>query len=156
MKFTLEKFIAYLERVPSLLENYVADSIEVCAAKTVNIARAKFGIPQNDAHFTKWAPLAPSTLQEKQRLGYIYNQYGNPLVRRGDLKDSIDYTVGYDPLKGFGFTVGSRDPIMKYQEFGTVRIPPRPVIVPSVIQAIPFVRKEIKIVLKRVLLGKYI
>lgn len=76
--------------------------------------------------FQDWAELADSTKDEKDRLGYKYNDEYNPLERTGELRDSI-----VDERKGLEAVVGSKSDIMAYQEFGTGTIPPRPVIGPA-------------------------
>lgn len=74
----------------------------------------------------QWAPLAPSTIEEKERLGFTGKVSGtDPLLRTGTLRDSIQYEV--DPIaKGVDITLGSHDPVAAYQELGTSSIPPRP------------------------------
>lgn len=72
-----------------------------------------------------WAPLADSTVEEKQRLGYVGKVSAtDPLLRTGELRASIQ--VG--EVTPEHVTVGSDDPIAAYQEFGTTKIPPRPFI----------------------------
>jgi len=66
-----------------------------------------------------WPQLADSTQEERARLGYPPNE---PLLRTGELRDSIKHTVESADL---GF-VGTNDAVAKYQEFGTSKIPPRP------------------------------
>lgn len=74
----------------------------------------------------EWEPLAPRTRKEKERLGYgsSANDW-QPLLRTGELRDSIHYEVNKSKLE---VIVGSDSPIAAYQEFGTSRIPPRPFI----------------------------
>ena len=72
-----------------------------------------------------WAPLADVTVAEKERLGYVGKVSAtDPLLRTGELRDSIQVrSVG--PQRA---VVASDDPVLAYQEFGTSRIPPRPVL----------------------------
>lgn len=87
-------------------------------------AKEKIGHYQDDSGpFPAWEPLADSTEEEKDRLGYPLNA---PLLREGDLRDSIQHEVHM--LEAI---VGSKSPIAAYQEFGTDRIPPRPFIGPA-------------------------
>ncbi len=79
-----------------------------------------------------WAPLADSTEDEKARLGYPADA---PLLREGDLQDSFRHEQNGD--EGI---VGSTDPKMVYHEFGTNRMPPRPVVGPALFKN----RKEIE------------
>jgi hypothetical protein len=66
-----------------------------------------------------WPQLAESTQEERKRLGFPPNE---PLLRTGEMRDSIEYTVDRVELEGY---VGSNDPIAVHQELGTSRIPPR-------------------------------
>jgi hypothetical protein len=70
--------------------------------------------------FQEWAPLAQSTEDEKARLGYPADA---PLERTLALHDSITHET-----EEWEATIGSTDQVMEYQEFGTDKIPPRPVI----------------------------
>ncbi len=71
----------------------------------------------------KWPPLAPSTQADRTRQGYAADE---PLLRRGDFKDSIERTV-----KGEEGFVGTNDPRGRWFEFGTKKMPPRPVLMPA-------------------------
>lgn len=83
-----------------------------------------FGILQKGyGNFPSWAPLKPSTIADKIRGGYVYNSQYNPLVRTGELKNSIDYKVSPKKLR-----VGSKSEIMIFHEFGTSKMAQRSVI----------------------------
>jgi len=73
--------------------------------------------------YPAWAPLAESTEVEKARLGY---QADAPLLREGDLQKSFSHQVNGD--EG---VVGSTSDVMPYHEFGTSKMPPRPVLGPA-------------------------
>lgn len=64
-----------------------------------------------------WPQLAESTQEDRSRKGFAANE---PLLRTGDMRDSIKHTVDGDV--GYVF---SNDPIAKWQELGTAKIPPR-------------------------------
>jgi hypothetical protein len=66
-----------------------------------------------------WPQLAESTQRERERLGFAANE---PLLRTGDLRESIEYTV---LPREAAVEIGSNDKIAVYQELGTSRIPPR-------------------------------
>lgn len=76
--------------------------------------------------YESWEPLADSTLADKERKGYIFNSDGNPLLRTGELQASIGSEVN-----GLEATIGSTSQIMVYQEYGTIKMPPRAVIGPA-------------------------
>jgi HK97 gp10 family phage protein len=94
------------------------------------IAKAKFGEYQ-----AGWAPLARTTVTEKERLGF--SPPDNPLLRTGEIRESIGVTVSPPAV-----TIGSADPIARYLEVGTSRMPPRPFLGPAMIEA----RPEIEVV----------
>jgi phage gpG-like protein len=87
-----------------------------------------------------WEPLAPSTVDQKRRLGYAGVALSggdggdNPLLRTGDMRDSITADV-----TNRAFVVGSPDPVLFYQEWGTRTIPPRPVLEPALKTMMPFI-----------------
>ena len=74
-----------------------------------------------------WAPLAPSTIADKQAHGYATPK---PLLRTGELRESIGHiAIGNEGC------VGSNSPIAFYQELGTKHIPPRSFLVSSAISS---------------------
>lgn len=97
------------------------DHVAVLIEKT---AKSEIGNYQNAVGpFSEWAELADSTEAEKARKGYPSDA---PLLRTGDLRESITHET-----EGLRAIIGSTSKIMEYQEFGTSRIPPRPVIGPA-------------------------
>jgi phage gpG-like protein len=73
--------------------------------------------------YPAWADLAESTEEEKARLGAPADA---PLERFGDLMQSFQHERDGD--EGI---VGSTDKVMEYHEWGTDRMPPRPVVGPA-------------------------
>lgn len=99
-------------------------ALERVATKIEKTAKSEFGVYQPAVGgFDEWPELAESTQQERERLGFTPN---DPLLRTGDLRDSIGHRVG-----DFEAEIGSDNEIMVFQEFGTERIPPRPVLGPA-------------------------
>lgn len=88
--------------------------------------KGEFGHYQSAAGpFPAWAELAESTKEERARLGYPDDE---PLLREGDLRDSIEREVhNLDGINSEGI-VGSTSEIMPFHEFGTSKMPPRPVV----------------------------
>ena len=68
---------------------------------------------------TGWAQLADSTEARKARLGYPPNA---PLLATGKMRDSIEHHI-----TGLTANIGTNNKLMRYHEYGTDRIPPRPV-----------------------------
>lgn len=70
-----------------------------------------------------WPQLAQSTQDDRVSKGFSANE---PLLRTGELRDSIQHTVVSGILSGIVGYIGTNDPVAKYQEYGTTKIPPRP------------------------------
>ncbi len=73
--------------------------------------------------FPAWAQLSPFTEEYKERMGYPSNA---PLLATGDLRDSIQSEVHPGVA-----VIGSKDERAVYHEFGTSRMPPRPIFGPA-------------------------
>lgn len=115
-----------------LLEREVATVVALQAglhhvAKAIETsAKAEIGqYQQTVGPFNAWDSLAESTEAEKARLGY---EPDAPLLRTGGLRDSITHEVD-----GLEAAIGSDDDVMVYHEFGTPKMPPRPVLGPAAI-----------------------
>lgn len=82
-------------------------------------------------------PLAPSTVREKEALGFV-NQVSptDPNLRTGEFRDSIQPVVHLD-MEGVVGEVGSDLSYASAIENGTSRQPPRPVISPPFITMQP-------------------
>lgn len=95
------------------------------AAKIVQKdAQKKIGNYQDHAGpFKAWDELADSTKDDKESGGYVGTDgmdYYQPLLRTGELRDSITYEA-----HGNEAIVGSDSDVAMYQEFGTETIPAR-------------------------------
>jgi HK97 gp10 family phage protein len=95
------------------------------AAKLIEkTAKAEIGAYQPAVGpFDAWAPLADSTVADRTSKGFTPD---DPLLRSGELRDSIGYEVS-----GNEAAIGSTSDVMVYQELGTSKIPPRPVLGPA-------------------------
>jgi len=112
-------FATYLRRVSQAVPAAEHTGLERAAVIVETEAKALIGQEHAD-----WPALAASTVQEKQRLGYTGRVSAtDPLLREGTLRASYSHVVD-----GRRAVVGSDDPVAIYQETGTVRIPPRPVL----------------------------
>ena len=93
-----------------------------------------------------WDNLAESTVDEKRRLGFRAPDF-QPLLRTGEMRDSIEGESG-----GLVGVIGSNDPVLFWQELGTVNIPPRPVIPLAIIEYVsPFLELECEALAKTLL-----
>lgn len=119
-EFTLAGFGDFLMRLPIAVTIEQHRALEEAAVVVETEAKAEIGTYQGDAGpFPAWQPLAPSTVEEKTKLGYAPPD--NPLLREGDMRDSIEHTV----VSPHEAQVGSNSDIAVYQELGTVTIPAR-------------------------------
>ncbi len=99
--------------------------LEVATAILQKEAKAEFGHYQAaEGPFASWAPLTDETMAEREHLGFTPN---DPLLRTGDLRNSIQRETS-----DWEGVVGSTSEIMPYHEFGTTKIPPRPVFGPAI------------------------
>lgn len=102
--------------------------LERCAVLVENTAKKEIGTYQDAiGPFPAWLPLADSTQQERERLGYTPD---DPLLRSGDMRDTIEHETDQ-----FRAVIGSKDDKAGYQEFGTDRVPPRPFMGPAVVHS---------------------
>ncbi len=100
------------------------EALERVAVKVEATAKAEIGEYQDAiGPFQNWAELADSTKEDRVRKGYTEN---DPLLRSGELRNSIGHETS-----DLETVIGSTSDIMVYQEFGTSRIPPRPVMGPA-------------------------
>lgn len=73
--------------------------------------------------FVAWAPLALSTVADKERAGY---PTPSPLKASGEMLESFGHEV-----HGLEGIAGARDPKMIFHEVGTEKMPARPVWGPA-------------------------
>jgi phage gpG-like protein len=97
-------------------------------------AKSQFGTYQRGTGpFEKWPPLAESTQEDRVQHGFSADE---PLLRTGELRDSISHQV-----QGLRAVIGSTSDVMVYQELGTSKIPPRPVLGPAAIRRKKAIKK---------------
>jgi hypothetical protein len=96
--------------------------------------------------FPAWAQLADATKADRVQKGFPANE---PLLRTGEMRDSITHEI----VSSTEAIVGSKSKIMRYQEFGTDRIPPRPVIGPAAWKRRDLIREQLGAAIMSGLMG---
>lgn len=144
--FSVEGFITNLISL-SMQNSVLSDSaLEWIGNKVEKAAKEKIGEYQETAgSFVAWAELADSTKQDRERQGYPDNE---PLLRDGELRDSIEHTVLFQEVQ-----IGSNRPIAEYQELGTEHIPPRSFLGGAAFEETPDIINKLGPVLESFLTG---
>ena len=97
------------------MEHHALEKVGVIVEKR---AKEKIGEYQvQTGPFEAWKELADYTKADRVNKGFSEN---DPLLRTGDLRDSIGHQV-----HGSEVDIGSASDIAVYQELGTIKIPPR-------------------------------
>lgn len=121
-------YLAHLEKI--LIQAPAAEKrlLNAIGIEVEAKAKSKFGHYQNAVGpFEKWDELTEGTQEDRVRKEYTPN---DPLLRDGTLRESISHSV-----HGKTVSIGSTNEIMPYHEFGTSRIPARPVLGPAMFQS---------------------
>jgi phage gpG-like protein len=123
----LALFAVHLTSMQIALRKSLHRGLESALVLLEKDMKAQIGHYQGEVgEFPAWAPLADSTEAEKQRLGA---PLGAPLLRHGGMYASFQHESKDD--EG---VVGSTDPTLIYHEFGTSKMPPRPVVGPALVR----------------------
>jgi phage gpG-like protein len=119
MDLTIPEFLGKLAAMVAHEQHAAHAAMDRAATLVQDEAKQEIGTYQGAAGpFVAWAPLADSTLADKERHGYAPPD--NPLLRTGEMRDSIERTV--EPHEA---AIGSDSEIAVYQELGTATIPAR-------------------------------
>lgn len=98
------------------------------------VAKAEFGTYQPGVGpFPAWPELADATKDDRVAQGFSEN---DPLLRTGEARDSIEHQ-----REGLEGVVGSADEKMVWFEFGTAKMPARPVLGPAAFLSRPAIEK---------------
>ena len=122
-EMSLTSFIGHLGGMSVALGAHTGHALEKAAQIVEKEAKAEIGHYQDAAGpFAGWAELADSTKADRAAKGFPENE---PLLRTGELRDSISHKVEVTgPVSGKA-VIGSDSDIAVYQELGTKNIPPR-------------------------------
>jgi hypothetical protein len=117
--------LEFLAEIPAI-ERDLHASGPMIIEKACKIVQKKAKAAIGKEH-EEWAPLAESTVADKQHHGFAVPK---PLLRSGELRDSIEYAV--DGNEG---CVGTDNKAAPFLEFGTSKMPPRSFLVSSAISS---------------------
>lgn len=117
-------FAAHLERLAIAGPVVTHLMVEAGAEEIKETAQGEIGFYQTDiAPYPDWAELSPEYEKAKVAAGF---EPDAPLLRTGEMKKSIRASA-----EGNEAVVGSNDKVLEYHEFGTDKMPPRPVLGPA-------------------------
>jgi len=141
---TFKSFKEYEDHIKKLIATeavYKKAALHTAGSYLKGAGKRKFGVYQKDnGLYEEWTELKSSTQSQREKAGFSPN---DPLHRSGKLMDSLEYVV-----KGDSVINGSRDPIMAYQELGTIHIPPRPVLGAAMFESRDKIKKIISLSMK--------
>jgi hypothetical protein len=150
-KISLSQWAAELEHQIAEIPVATEAALATIGSAVAEIARHKIGEYQGAVAgagwaFPEWPLLAARTVADKTAKGFAPPD--NPLLRTGEMRSTVSFFVAGDML-----VVGSTDPVARYQEIGTDRIPPRPFIGPAMLEADLLIKRELGGALASVLRG---
>jgi HK97 gp10 family phage protein len=124
---SLAHFAAHLLKIEAEVALTVHHGLKKVAVEIEKTAKSQFGHYQRaTGGFKAWLSLTDATQADRVRQGFTPD---DPLLRSGELRDSVSHTVN-----GLDAVIGSDSDVMVYQELGTEKIPPRPVLGPAALK----------------------
>jgi phage gpG-like protein len=110
------------------------EGLEKCARRVEKTAKEEIGHYQAGiGPFPAWEALADATEASKSLAGYPMDA---PLLASGEMQNSITHTT-----HALEAIIGSTDEKMVYHEFGTPKMPARPVMGPAVLRNKEYIRR---------------
>lgn len=120
-EYSLAEFAGKLVELQAAEVVALHHGLKRVAAMVEKTAKAEIGEYQSSVgSFPAWAQLADSTEAQKAANGYPMDA---PLLATGAMRKSIQHQVS-----GLEAQIGTNDEKMIYHEFGTSKMPPRPVL----------------------------
>lgn len=132
---SMEEFGQFLEKRSSHITSELKASLQVIGKAVKQEAISSIGSYQSGiAPYPAWKPLAQATLDRKHRMGEGMGHPNTPLYARGNFKKDIGYRVEGSRM---AVHIGSNVDYVVHNEYGTHKIPPRPVFGPAALRAVP-------------------
>jgi HK97 gp10 family phage protein len=129
-------FVEHLAALAIAEEIAIRKGLNQAAKLVEKEAKAEIGNYQDEiGPFIAWPELAEATKTDRIRHGYSED---DPLLRTGDLRDSIGTVISTDGMEA---QVGSNSDIAVYQELGTEHIPPRSFLGGAMARKLPEVKE---------------
>jgi phage gpG-like protein len=121
---SLASFALHLIETEMVIAEALEHGLDRVLVKIETTAKSEIGVYQDAVGpFPGWPQLADSTEDAKAKAGY---PAGAPLYATGDMQQSIEHQ-----REGLEGLVGSNDEKIAFHEFGTVKMPARPVLGPA-------------------------
>lgn len=138
---TPRQFGDLIPQLQEKLRQAVIESVQHAAMLIAQEAKDMIGHEQEN-----WPPLAPSTIEQKQREGY---EVPAPLLRTGHLRDSITFHVHETTA-----SIGSNEPEAVVHEHGDSKVPPRPFLSSAAMKKLPEIGADLEVRLQRAFTGE--
>jgi phage gpG-like protein len=117
-------FARHLEGLAVKTPEVTHELVKAGGEEIRDTAKGMIGFYQTDiAPYPDWAPLSEKYEAEKVAAGF---EPDAPLLRTGEMQKSVNTDSERNEA-----VVGSNDAVLKYHEFGTDKMPPRPVLGPA-------------------------
>lgn len=135
---SLGEMALFLAARPAEIALELHHGLEQIGERVEATARAEFGHYQDEAGpFPGWPELADATKDDRVSKGFPENE---PLLRTGETRDSMSHHVDNAALD---VVIGSTDEKMPWFEFGTSRMPARPVVGPAAFRNKLFIQRKV-------------
>ncbi len=135
------------EAMELAIHNRMRDGLKEVAERIEKTAKDEIGHYQAAiGPFNAWDPLADSTEADKANKGFPANA---PLERTGQFRDTFKHEV-----ENFVAVIGSTDERAPWFEFGTAKMPPRPILGPAVIINEKFIKRKIGLAVVQGMIGE--
>lgn len=133
-RLSLAEWVTVLEEAQHGLHSAALQIAEVIGHHATEKAKDKLGNYQGSSGpFPSWPTLSPATIADKLSQGF---PTPSPLLRTGEMQAGIGYEIENKGPGDVVVTLHCDAPYADYQEFGTIKMPPRPFAGPAMYETI--------------------